>query len=85
MGNGNIIGVQITNTGSGYANPGTATVTFSVPVAHKMYLQKHDYTCFEFTVPATGSRGGGAQAVALTPVGYKVEGPTKRRKYLLGY
>ena len=85
LGNGNITGVKITNTGSGYANPGTATVTFSVPVAHKMYLQKHDYTCFEFTVPATGSRGGGAQAVALTPVGYKVEGPTKRRKYLLGY
>ena len=85
LGNGNITGVKITKTGSGYANPGTATVTFSVPVAHKMYLQKHDYTCFEFTVPATGSRGGGAQAVALTPVGYKVEGPTKRRKYLLGY
>jgi len=85
LGNGNIIGVQITNTGSGYANPGVATVTFSAPVAHKMYLQKHDYSCFELTVPATGSLGGGSQAVTLTPVGYKVEGPTKRRKYLLGY
>jgi hypothetical protein len=85
LGDGNIISVKITNTGSGYANPGVATVTFSVPVAHKMYLQKHDYSCFEFTVPATGSRGGGSQAVTLTPVGYKAEGPTKRRKYLLGY
>jgi hypothetical protein len=85
LGDGNIISVKITNTGSGYANPGVATVTFSVPVAHKMYLQKHDYSCFEFTVPATGSRSGGSQAVTLTPVGYKAVGPTKRRKYLLGY
>jgi len=85
VGNGNIVGVQITNTGSGYANPGSATVTFSAPIPHKMFLQKHDYSCFEFIAPASGSLGGGTQTVTLTAVGYKAVGPTQRRKHLLGY
>jgi len=65
---GSIIGVQITNTGSGYAVPGVATVTFSAPPSQFMYLHMKDRTNFKFTVPAGNANT--TAAVTLTADGY---------------
>jgi hypothetical protein len=65
---GSIIGVQITNTGSGYAVPGVATVTFSSPPTQYMYLHMKDRTNFKFAVPAGNANT--SSAATLTPDGY---------------
>jgi hypothetical protein len=80
LGDGNIAGVTITNTGSGYAKPGVATVTFSVPPTHYMYLQMKDRTSFKLTVP----NSNGTLAVTLTPNGYTAVGPNQARLHNQG-
>ena len=81
VGDGNITGIRITNSGSGYAE-GAATVTIAAPNPHHMYLQMRDRSAFKFTVPATGNTTA-SQAVTLTPVGL-VTGPDQLRLRNLG-